>query len=175
MKVTSIHASSKTKYSWVLKNWHWHNFQTHCLLVHYAMFLYYSTTKFCGPDLSTLDLYPLIIQKCPPDNKTSWRRSIDISLYVQVMLQVRLKWNTQRRLSGTSPRRLSGTSYTTSYWYVVMTSHGDVMTTFHQYVYTTSQTRLKWNSQWRLSGTSPRRLSGTYPLRAINMSLQRLL
>ena len=110
MKVTSIHSSSKTKYIWVLKNWHWHNFQTHCLLVHYAMFLYNPTTKFCGPDVSTLALYPLIIQKCPPDNKTSWRRSIDVSLYVPGMLQVRLKSNTQRRLSGTSPRRLSGTS-----------------------------------------------------------------
>ena len=90
MKVTSIYASSKTKYIWVLKNWHWHNFQTHCLLVHYAMFLYNPTTKFCGPDVSTLALYPLIIQKCPPDNKASWRRSIDVSLYVPGMSQVRL-------------------------------------------------------------------------------------
>ena len=46
----------------------------------------------------------------PPGNKTSWRRRNDVSLYVPVTSQVRLKWNTQWRLSGTSPRRLSGTS-----------------------------------------------------------------
>ena len=40
---------------------------------------------------------------------TLWRRRNDVSLYVSVTSQVRLKWNTQRRLSGTSPRRLSGT------------------------------------------------------------------
>ena len=46
----------------------------------------------------------------PPDIKTSWRRRSDVSLYVSVTSQVRLKWNTQRRLDGTSPRRLSGAS-----------------------------------------------------------------
>ena len=46
----------------------------------------------------------------PPDIKTSWRRRSDVSLYVSVTPQVRLKWNTQRRLNGASPRRLSGAS-----------------------------------------------------------------
>ena len=46
----------------------------------------------------------------PPGIKTSWRRRRDVSLYVPVMSQVRLKLNTQRRLDGTSPRRLSGAS-----------------------------------------------------------------
>ena len=46
----------------------------------------------------------------PPNNKTSWQRRNDVSLYVPLTSQVRLKWNTQRRLGGTSPRRLSGTS-----------------------------------------------------------------
>ena len=46
----------------------------------------------------------------PPGIKTSWRRRSDVSLYVPVTSQVRLKWNTQRRLDGTSPRRLSGAS-----------------------------------------------------------------
>ena len=46
----------------------------------------------------------------PPDNKTPWWRRNDVSLYVPVTSQVRLKWNTQRRLNGTSSRCLSGTS-----------------------------------------------------------------
>ena len=46
----------------------------------------------------------------PPGNKTLWRHRQDVSLYVPATLQVRPKWNTQRRLNGTSPRRLSGTS-----------------------------------------------------------------
>ena len=51
------------------------------------------------------------IKACyPPGNKTSWRRRNDVSLYVPATLQVRLKWNTQRRPDGTLPRRLIGTS-----------------------------------------------------------------
>ena len=46
----------------------------------------------------------------PPGIKTSWRRCSDVSLYVPVTSQVRLKWNTQRRLDGTLSRRLSGAS-----------------------------------------------------------------
>ena len=50
------------------------------------------------------------LQRTPPGNKTSWRRRNNVSLYVPVMSQVRLKSNTQRRLSETSARRLSGTA-----------------------------------------------------------------
>ena len=37
----------------------------------------------------------------PPGNKASWRRSNEVSLYVPVTSQVRLRWNTQQHLSGT--------------------------------------------------------------------------
>ena len=46
----------------------------------------------------------------PPGIKMLWRRRSDVSLYVPVTSQVRLKWNTQRRLDGTSRRRLNGAS-----------------------------------------------------------------
>ena len=46
----------------------------------------------------------------PPGKETSWRRRSDVSRYVPMTSQWRLKWNTQRRLSGTSPRRLTGRS-----------------------------------------------------------------
>ena len=57
------------------------------------------------------DRIPYIIcANLPPGNKTLWRRRNDVSLYVSVTPQLRLKWNTERHLDGTSPRCLSGTS-----------------------------------------------------------------
>ena len=51
MKATSIHAQTKSKCSRVLKNWHWHDFQTQRLLVQYVIFFGSSiVTTFRGLD-----------------------------------------------------------------------------------------------------------------------------
>ena len=66
--------------------------------------------------VSFTELFPL--PRFPPGIKTLWWRRSDVSLYVPVTSQVRLKWNTQWRLSGTSSRRLIGMSW----WRPISTS-----------------------------------------------------
>ena len=92
--------------------------------------------------------YPLAPEKLavtndPPGFKTSWQRRSNVSLYVPVTSQVRLKSNTPRTSRWNIVKTSQWCVSKTSYWNVITTSQKDVTTTPHHHVSTTPQTSLK--------------------------------